>query len=142
MCSNVHHPTVDSAGDALNNRRVPRPEAAHRVKSYSSQTGYTYQYYFYEVNMARRGFVAGNEYVFLVSVDRKTQFPLRVFVRADAVRKWGRQVGRALSGTEEYAAAKMRLFQAFDEVEGLAAAPPELEVDAGNLDALLRKLDI
>jgi len=121
---------------------VPRPDFAHRIKSYSSETGYTYQYYFHEVNKARRGFTAGTEYIFMVSVDRKTMFPLRVFVRADAVRRWGKQVGRALSGTEEYAAAKMRLFQAFDEVEGLADSRPELEVDAGNLDALLRKLDI
>ncbi len=121
---------------------MPRPGAAHRIKSYSSETGYTYQYYFFEVNKARRGIAAGNEYVFLVSVDRKTTFPLRVFVREDAVRKWGKQAGRALSGTEEYAAAKMRLFQAFDEVEGLAQSRPALEVDGGNLDDLLRKLDI
>jgi len=121
---------------------VTRPEAAHRVKSYSSETGYTYQYYFFEVNKARRGFAGGTEYVFMVSVDRKTVFPLRVFVRADAVRGWGKQAGRELSGAEQYAAAKMRLLQAFDEIEGLAASPPELEVDSGNLDALLRKLDI
>lgn len=132
----------DSFRPAANNQRVPRPDTAHRVKSYSSETGYTYQYYFYEVNKARRGFTGGNEYVFMVSVDRKTQFPLRVFVREDAVRKWGQQVGRALTGTEEYAAAKMRLFQAFDEVEGLAQSRPNLEVDHANLDALLRKLDI
>jgi hypothetical protein len=121
---------------------VPRPDAAHRIKSYSSETGYTYQYYFYEVNKARRGFAAGNEYVFMVSADRKTQFALRVFVREDAVRQWSRHVGRALTGTEEYAAAKMRLFQAFDEVEGLADSRPALEVDSTNLDRLLRKLDI
>lgn len=121
---------------------MPRPDAAHRIKSYSSETGYTYQYYFYEVNKSRRGFAAGNEYVFMVSADRKTQFPLRVFVREDAVRKWSKQVGRALTGTEEYAAAKMRLFQAFDEVEGLAESRPDLNVDSANLDPLLRKLDI
>ena len=121
---------------------MTRPQAAHRVKSYSSETGYTYQYYFFEVNKARRGLAGGTEYVFMVSVDRKTTFPLRVFVRADALRGWSRHVGRELSGAEQYAAAKMRLFQAFDEVEGLAASPPELEVDSSNLDALLRKLDI
>jgi hypothetical protein len=136
------HPRFDSFRPPANNQRVPRPDTAHRVKSYSSETGYTYQYYFYEVNKARRGFAAGNEYVFLVSVDRKTQFPLRVFVREDAVCKWGKQVGRPLTGTEEYAAAKMRLFQAFDEVEGLAQSRSDLEVDGANLDALLRKLDI
>ncbi|MGH9818468.1 MAG: hypothetical protein ACRD6I_20595, partial [Candidatus Acidiferrales bacterium] len=64
---------------------------------------------------------------------------------ADAVRRWGQQVGRPLSGTEEYAAAKMRLFQALDEVEALAQSPPqapELEVNSSNLDDLLRRLDI
>lgn len=124
---------------------MTRPDAAHRIKSYSSETGYTFQYYFYEVNKSRRGFAAGNEYVFMISADRKTMFPLRIFVRANAVRRWGRQVGRPLSGTEEYAAAKMRLFQAFDEVEALAQSPPqlpELEVDSSNLDDLLRRLDI
>ena len=133
---------IDSPLAAANNQAVPRPETAHRIKSYSSETGYTYQYYFHEVNKSRRGFAAGNEYVFLVSVDRKTQFALRVFVREDAVRKWGKRVGRPLTGTEEYAAAKMRLFQAFDEIEGLAQAAPNLEIDATNLDTLLRKLDI
>jgi hypothetical protein len=121
---------------------MARPEAAHRVKSYSSETGYTYQYYFHEVQKARRGLSAGTEYVFMVSADRKTLFPLVIFVRRDAVRGWGRQVGRELTGTEEYAAAKMRLFQALDEIEDLAAARPELEVDSSNLDSLLRKLDI
>lgn len=121
---------------------MARPDTAHRIKSYSSETGYTYQYYFFEVNKSRRGFAAGNEYVFVVSADRKTTFPLRVFVREDAVRKWSKQVGRALTGTEEYAAAKMRLFQAFDEIEGLAESRPDLEVTSGNLDSLLRKLDI
>ncbi|MGH9793190.1 MAG: hypothetical protein ACRD5G_00330 [Candidatus Acidiferrales bacterium] len=124
---------------------MTRPDAAHRIKSYSSETGYTFQYYFHEVNKSRRGFAAGNEYVFMISADRKTMFPLRIFVRADAVRRWGQQVGRPLSGTEEYAAAKMRLFQALDEVEALAQSPPqapELEVNSSNLDDLLRRLDI
>lgn len=121
---------------------MPRPEPAHRVKSYSSETGYTYQYYFHEVHKARRGLSLGTEYVFMVSADRKTMFPLTVFVRRDAIRQWSRQAERELTGTEEYAAAKMRLFQAFDEMEDLAASRPELEVDSGNLDHLLRKLDI
>lgn len=121
---------------------MPRPEAAHRVKSYSSATGYVYQYYFYEVEKARRGLAAGNEYTYMVSVDRKTVFPLRVFVRRDAAEKWSRSAGRALSGTEEYAVAKMRLFQAFDEIEDLAGSQPDLQVDDSNLASLLATLDI
>ena len=50
--------------------------------------------------------------------------------------------GRKLSGTEEYAVAKMRLFQAFDEVENLATSRPEIVVDDSNLENLLEKLDL
>ena len=54
---------------------MPRPEAAHRVKSYSAATGYVYQYYFYEVEKPRRGKLAGTEYVYMVSLDRNAYFP-------------------------------------------------------------------
>lgn len=127
---------------------MARPEAAHRVKSYSSETGYVYQYYFFEVQKSRRDAVEGSEYVYMVSADRKTTFRLKIFVRHDALRQWTGQTGRALTGTEEYAVAKMRLLQAFDEVEALAtplapgAAHPEFVVDAENLPALLDKLDL
>lgn len=121
---------------------MPRPEAARRVKSYSAATGFVYQYYFFEVEKTKRGAAAGTEYVYMVSVDRKTVFPLRVFVRRDAVEGWAGRAGRPLSGTEEYAIAKMRLFQAFDEIEDIGAKSPDLVVDESNLDALLSQLDI
>lgn len=121
---------------------MPKPETAHRVKSYSSETGWVYQYYFYEAQKSRRGFSSGREYVYMVSADRKTLFPITVFIRNDAIEKWNRTAGRALTGAEEYAAAKMRLFQGFDEIENFAAARPELLVDDANLTALLARLDI
>lgn len=121
---------------------MAKPEVARRIKTYSAASGYVYQYQFQEVRSARRGLHAGHEYVYLVSADRKTMFPLLVFVRRDTVERWGRQAGRALSGTEEYAAAKMRLFQAFDEIADLATARPELLVDDSNLAALLGRLDL
>jgi hypothetical protein len=121
---------------------MSRPDVVRRVKSYSAATGVVYQYYFYEVEKSRRGLDAGTEYTYMVSVDRKTVFPLRIFVRRAALDAWSRHTGRALTGTEEYAVAKMRLFQAFDEVEDLASAPPNLEVDSSNLETLLAALDI
>jgi hypothetical protein len=36
----------------------------------------------------------------------------------------------------------MRLFQAFDEIEGLAAPAPSLFVDDSNLATLLSRLDL
>lgn len=121
---------------------MPKPEAAHRVKSYTSETGYVFQYYFYEAQKSLRGLSPGREYVYMVSADRKTMFPIKVFIRHDAVRKWSQTAGRELTGTEEYAAAKMRLFQGFDEIEDFAASRPELTVDDSNLTELLAKLDI
>src|SRR6266851_3068089 len=124
---------IDRAVRDLNNPCMPRPEAAHRVKSYSAATGYVYQYYFYEVEKSKRGAAAGTEYVYMVSVDRKHVFPVRIFVRKDALEKWSAHTGRQFTGTEEYAVAKMRLFQAFDEVEGFSAETPDLMVDESNL---------
>jgi hypothetical protein len=121
---------------------MTRPEAVRRVKSYSAATGYVYQYYFYEVLKVRRGATPGTEYVYMVSVDRQKVFPLRIFVRRDAVEEWGRKAGRALTGTEEYAIAKMCLFHALDEVSEIEKHGSDLVVDETNLDSLLAELDI
>ncbi len=121
---------------------MPRPEAAHRVKSYSAATGYVYQYYFYEVEKTRRGTAAGTEYVYMASVDRQRVFSVKVFVGKDALENWSARTGQQLTGTEEYAVAKMRLFQAFDEIEDFAGKSPDLRVDESNLETLLAQLDL
>ncbi|MFZ0736877.1 MAG: hypothetical protein WA002_13920 [Candidatus Acidiferrales bacterium] len=121
---------------------MSKPEPVRRVKSYSSATGLVYQYQFHDVRPSEGTGLPGNEYIYYVSTDRKTMFPLRILVRADAVDAHGKRLGRKLSGTEEYAVAKMRLFQAFDEVENLATTRPELVVDSSNLEALLAQLDL
>jgi len=121
---------------------MPKPETVRRIKSYSAASGYVYQYQFQDVQPSRRGLYAGNEYIYLVSADRKTMFPVRIFVRRDAVECWSKHTGRKLTGTEEYAVAKMRLFRAFDEIEDFAAARPDLVVDESNLESLLAQLDL
>jgi hypothetical protein len=121
---------------------MTRPEAVRRVKTYSAASGYVYQYYFYEVQKSRRGFSSGTEYVYMVSVDRREVFPLRIFVKQSAVEKWSRAAGRALSGTEEYAVAKLRLFQALDESQETDGKQLDITVDEANLDTLLSQLDI
>jgi hypothetical protein len=121
---------------------MSRSETLRRVKSYSAATGYVYQYYFYEVLKTRRSGAAGSEYIYMVSVDRKKVFPLRIFVQQDGVKNWGRSNGRELTGTEEYAVAKMRLFEALDEIPDLAQGQPDLVVDGSNIEELLSRLDI
>jgi hypothetical protein len=79
----------------------------------------------------------------MTSVDRKHVFPVKIFVVKDALEKWTARTGRQFTGTEEYAVAKMRLFQAFDEVEGLSSGKTaDLRVDESNLDSLMSQLDL
>jgi hypothetical protein len=121
---------------------MSRSDVPRRVKSYSSATGYTYQYVFHEIRKGRRGLSFGNEFIYQVSADRKTSFPVVIFIPREAVQGWSKKSGRAITGTEEYAAAKMRLYQAFDEVEDLAVSRPTFDVDEEALNELLMKLDL
>jgi hypothetical protein len=133
---------IDTTVRGLNNPIMPRPGAVRRIKSYSAATGYVYQYYFFEVEKTSRGLTSGTEYVFMVSADRRHSFPVKIFVRRDALEEWSARTGHGLSGTEEYAIAKMRLFQAFDETEGLAAQTAGITVDESNLESLISQLDL
>ncbi len=125
---------------------MPRPDAVRRVKSYSAADGYVYQYYFFEGNRAQRNGSPGGEFTYAVSVDRRSVYPFKIFVLQSALDNWAKLNGRPLSSSEEYAVAKMRLFQAFDEgavqapVEG--QPPREVVVDDANLEEMLGRLGI
>jgi len=121
---------------------MSKPEAVRRIKTYSASSGYVYQYQFQDVHHSTKPAEPGNEYVYYVSADRKTMFPIRIFIRRDALDRWSKQNGRTLTGTEAYALAKMRLFQALDDVDDFAAARPDLTVDDSNVEELLTRLDL
>jgi hypothetical protein len=125
---------------------MPRPDAVRRVKSYSAADGYVYQYYFFEGDRAKRGGNPGGEFTYVVSADRRSAFPFKIFVTQSALEAWAKQNGRPLSSSEEYAVAKMRLFQAFDEGAVKPAPdgqqPAEVLVDESNLENLLGQLGI
>jgi hypothetical protein len=137
---------IDILGSGSNNRAMTKPEAVRRIKSYSAANGYVYQYCFHEVNRVLLDGAAAGEFIYAISVDRATSFGLRIFVMQAALDAWTRVNGRVLTSSEEYAVAKIRLFQAFDEgmvprtAEG--AAELRLMVDETNLEELLRALNI
>jgi hypothetical protein len=138
--------SIDFPLRGSNNPRMARPDAVRRVKSYSAANGYVYQYCFYEVNrIANNGGPAG-EFIYAISADRKTTFGLRIVVQQSALESWAQTNGRPLTSSEEYAIAKMRLFQAFDEgavpLTAEAAAEVHLLVDETNLEDLLGLLNI
>jgi hypothetical protein len=101
-----------------------------RQKSHSSLTGYVYQYY-YE---GRADAPGGSRYVFHATADRRTYFPLAIFVPDAVIAAW-EQAHRELTVNERYAVAKLALIAAFDEL------PPgqlhaEFEVTTGHVDEI------
>lgn len=125
---------------------MARPDAVRRVKSYSAANGYVYQYYFYEVNRVRHSSGAAGEFVYVLSTDRTTTFKLRILVMEDALLAWAKRNGRPLTASEEYAVAKMRLFEALDQDQRFSGIQPDTEpavfVDESNLEQLLQQLNI
>jgi len=125
---------------------MTRPDAVRRVKSYSASNGYVYQYCFCEVNRSTHEGGPAGEFIYAISADRKPSFPLRIVVVQSALEAWAQMNGRALTSSEEYAVAKMRLFQAFDDGEVPVTAPGAEElrllVDESSLEDLLRMLNI
>lgn len=125
---------------------MTKPEAVRRIKSYSAANGYVYQYYFYELNRVSVEGRAAGEFVYAISADRGASFGLRILVMQAALEAWAAANGRSLTVSEEYALAKMRLFQAFDEgvvpLTAEAAREARLAVDDSNLEELLKMLNI
>jgi hypothetical protein len=118
--------------------------AVRRMKTYTADTGYVYQYYF----VGRREALAADpeapatEFIFDVTGDRKTTFAVSVFVKQEALERWAGGHGRGLTGAEQYGAAKMRLFRGFDEIENLLETGRRLAVDGGNVEELLVPLGL
>jgi len=115
-----------------------------RMKTYTGGQGYVYQYYFVGKRPAPPGREddPATEYIFDVTSDRKITFAVSVFLSEQALRRWSDDHGRRLTDAEQYAAVKMRLFQAFDEVEDLRSRGRELLLDAASLESVLGPLGI
>jgi hypothetical protein len=120
-------------------RLYNRCVTVRRLKTYTGSQGYVYQYYFVGSRPASAGYAGrtATEYVFDVTSDRKTTFSVSVFLQEDAVSDWASNHGRELNEAERYAAAKLRLFRGFDEIENMMADGRSLPIDASTLENLL-----
>ncbi len=112
-----------------------------RLKTYSAESGYVYQYHYQGRRPAVREHLPGIEYVFEVSADRRNYRPVSVFLGDHALAGWQSR-HRALIDTERYAVAKMALFQAFDERENPSLLRHEIRVRDADVDLLLERLNI
>ncbi len=115
-----------------------------RYKAYAAETGVTYHYFFEASRRVVRpeGQGAGSDFNFVVTADQRPPFSLKVFVSDRAVAAWGEAHGRALDANELFAAAKMRLFRAFDGLEDVFAERWNLVVDESNVGDLLEPLNL
>jgi len=115
-----------------------------RLKSYAGAQGYVYQYYFVGKRPALPDDPAApaTEFIFDVTSDRKLTYAVSVFLSEQAVASWSKTHNRPLSDAEQYAAAKLRLFRAFDELEDVKAQGRRLMIDAALLDESLASLGV
>ena len=115
-----------------------------RLKTYAGTQGYVYQYYF----VGKRGALADDpeapatEFVFDVTSDRKLTFAVSVFLPEKSATAWASVHGRPLTDAEQYAAAKLRLIRAFDELEDLKAEGRRLVIDEDALEEMLSGLGV
>ena len=115
-----------------------------RMKTYTGGQGYVYQYYFVgkRLALADAPEAPASEYIFDVTSDRSTTFAVSVFLPDDVLHDWAGKHGRALNDAEQYGAVKMRLFQAFDEIEDMIASGRRLLVNGESLEGATEKLGV
>jgi hypothetical protein len=122
---------------------APNPPV-RRLKTYTGAQGYVYQYYF----VGKRPALSDDpespatEFIFDVTSDRKLTYAVSVFLRDSALAAWQQKHGRPLSEAEKYAAAKLRLFRAFDEAEDMKTHGRRFSIDAALLEEVLASLGV
>ena len=121
-----------------------KAKAVRRLKTYASAQGYVYQYYFVgqRAALADDPEAPATEFIFDVTSDRKLTYAVSVFLAEMAVTAWASAHGRPLTEPEQYAAAKLRLFQAFDELEDVRSQGRRLVINAELLQESLLGLGI
>lgn len=115
-----------------------------RLKTYTGAQGYVYQYYF----VGKRAALADDpespatEFIFDVTSDRKLTYAVSVFLPEAPVKTWSATHGRSLNDAEQYAAVKLRLFRAFDELEDVKTHGRRLTIDTPLLEEALSSLGV
>ncbi len=116
-----------------------------RLKTYTGSQGYVYQYYFVGKRPAAKSSADesdATEFIFDVTSDRKLTYAVSIFLARQVVAAWAEVHGRTLTDSEQYAAVKMRLFRAFDELENMQTHGRRLEVDLQSLEESLTSLGV
>jgi len=137
-------PPATSPASPFHNVRMTSNPPIRRLKTYTGAQGYVYQYYFVGKRPALPDDpeAPATEFVFDVTSDRKLTFAVSVFLPDGTRDAWGAAHGRPLSEAEQYAAVKLRLFRAFDEIDDVRAHGRRLTIDTTMLEEALTTLGV
>ena len=115
-----------------------------RLKTYTGAQGFVYQYYFVgkRLAIATDPEAPATEFVFDVTSDRKLTYAVSVFLPQKPLAAWNETHGRPLNDAEQYAAAKLRLFRGFDELEDVKSNGRRLSIDSALLEEALASLGV
>ncbi len=134
----------DKSFTTIDNVTMSSEKTIRRLKTYAGAQGWVYQYYF----VGKRSALGDDpeapatEFVFDVTSDRKLTFAVSIFLPESSATAWAAHHARPLTENEQYAAAKLRLFSAFDELEDMKAQGRRLVLDAATLDQTLTSLGV
>lgn len=143
--------SINNPQSSINNSSRGPPIAVHnvcmtvrRLKTYTGAQGYVYQYYFVGKRPALPDDpeAPATEFVFDVTSDRKLTYSVSIFLPRSPLAAWAQAHGRALNDAEQYAAVKLRLFRAFDELEDVKAGGRRLTIDPALLEEALSSLGV
>ena len=115
-----------------------------RLKTYAGAQGYVYQYYFVGQRraLADDAEAPSTEFVFDVTSDRKVTYSVSIFLPQKTLDAWAQSHGRSLKEAEQYAAVKLRLFRAFDDLEDVKTQGRRLTIDTALLEEALSSLGV
>lgn len=139
-CSTCHDKRT---GRVHNICMSPNPPI-RRLKTYTGSQGYVYQYYFVgkRPSLPDDPESPATEFVFDVTSDRKLTYAISVFLPDSARAAWSSTHGRPLIDAEQYAAVKLRVFRAFDELENVKIDGRRLTIDTKLLEEALASLGV
>ena len=82
------------------------------------------------------------EFIFDVTSDRKLTYSVSVFLPEATRADWASAHSSALTDAEQYAAVKLRLFRAFDELEDMKGQGRRLSINSAHLEEALASLGV
>jgi hypothetical protein len=115
-----------------------RAPVSRRLKTYSAENGFAYQY----VSIGSRETGSGLEFGFDISADRVSWGQVVVELTYPVLEEAAGRIGRELSSSERFGVAKIGMLRELDRREGGGIPPNKVKVDSTELASILEFLGV